>query len=85
VERSRQSWRAAIREQHGREGVFISLFAHGCVTRFNTTLLENGMGTESDNEDYYDVPANWLRAADHEARLDALEPRKHPDSIVSVS
>lgn len=65
--------RAAIREQHKREGVPISLFAHGCFTNFNTTLHEIGMGTESDCEDY-DAPANWSRAADLEAQLDALGP-----------
>jgi hypothetical protein len=70
--------RAAFREQHKHEGVPISLFAHGCFTRFNTTLLEIGMGTESDNEDY-DAPANWSRAADHEARLDAFEPPPIPE------
>jgi len=70
--------RAAIREQHKHEGVPISLFAHGCFTRLNTTLLEIGMGTESDNEDY-DAPANWLPAAEHEARLDDLEPPQIPE------
>jgi len=70
--------RAAIRKQHEREGVPISLFAHGCFTNFNTTLLEIGMGTESDNEDY-DAPANWLPAADLEAHLDALEPPQIPE------
>jgi len=70
--------RAAIREQHEREGVPISLFAHGCFTSFNTTLHEIGMGTESDNEDY-DAPANWLRGAELEAELAALEPPQMPE------
>lgn len=70
--------RAAIREQHKREGVPVSLFADGCFTRFNTTLFEIGMGTESDTEDY-DGPANWLRAADLEADLEALDPRQPPE------
>jgi hypothetical protein len=70
--------RAAIREQHKREGVPISLFAHGCFTNFNTTLLEIGMGTESDNEDY-DAPPNWLHAAELEDALDALEPPQAPE------
>ena len=65
--------RAAIHEQHKREGVPISLFAHGCFTRFNTTLFEIGMGTESDDENY-DAPANWLHATDLEAALGALGP-----------
>jgi len=65
--------RATIREEHQREGVPISLFAHGCFTNFNTILHEIGMGTDSDNEDY-DAPANWPRAADLETELDALEP-----------
>ena len=69
--------RAALRAQHTREGVPIALFAHGCFTRFNTTLHEIGMGTESDDEDGAAralAPADWARAADLEARLDALEP-----------
>ena len=70
--------RAAIREQHKREGVPISLFAHGCFTRFNTTLFEIGLGTESDDENY-DAPANWLHAADLEASLGALEPPQTPE------
>jgi hypothetical protein len=65
--------RAAIHERHKREGVPVSLFAQGCFTNFNTTLLEIGMGTESDDEDY-DAPADWSRAADLEAELDALSP-----------
>ena len=65
--------RAEMRKQHEREGVPISLFAHGCFTRFNTTLFEIGMGTESDNENY-DAPANWLHAADLETALGALGP-----------
>lgn len=72
--------RAALREQHKREGVPISLFAHGCFTRFNTTLHEIGMGTESDDEECdAPAPANWSRAADLEAHLDALEPLRAPD------
>lgn len=71
--------RAAIREQHKRQGVPISLFAHGCFTRFNTTLFEIGMGTESDDENY-DAPAtNWLHAADLEASLGALGPPQSPE------
>jgi hypothetical protein len=71
--------RAEIREQHKHEGVPISLFAHGCFTNFNTILLEIGMGTESDDEDY-DAPVNWLRAADVEADLDALELTQVPEA-----
>lgn len=70
--------RDAIREQHKHEGVPISLFAHGCFTRFNTTLFEIGMGTGSDDEDY-DAPANWVRAADLEAHLDSMEPPQIPE------